>query len=111
MDACNSGLRSFNREVATTAIGIANEHQLTKVVELGAGRGPFTNELVKHDETRGMRLLACDLVPNVGEYRKLEANYPDRVFPIYSPVDLTRPQKSLNDAVLVLAGVMHHVPF
>ena len=111
MDACNSGLRSFNRNVATSVIRIANDHQLTKVVELGAGRGPVTNELVKHDETKGMRLVTCDLVPNVVEYQKLAANYPDRVFPIYSPVDLTQTQESLNDAVLVLAGVMHHIPF
>lgn len=111
MDACNSGLRSFNREVATTALRIANEHQLTKVVELGAGRGPVTNELVKLDSTESMRFVACDLVPNIEEYRKLEEKYPDRVFPIYSPVDLTQTQESLNDAVLILAGVMHHIPF
>lgn len=111
MDACNSGLRSFNREVALTAIRIAHEHHLTKIVELGAGRGPVTNELVKHDATQGMRLVTCDLVPNVEEYRKLETNHPDRVFPIYSPVDLTQTQESLNDAVLILAGVMHHIPF
>ncbi len=111
MDACNSGLRSFNREVAIAAIQIANENQLNKVVELGAGRAPITHELVKHAATQGMRLVACDLVPNVTEYRKLEAKYPDRVFPIYSPVDLTQMQESLNDAVLILAGVMHHIPF
>lgn len=111
MDACNSGLRSFNRDVAMTVIRIAEEHQLTKVVELGAGRGPVTKELVKHAATKRMRLVVCDLIPNVEEYRKLEASYPDQVFPVYSPVDLTQSQKSLNDAVLVLAGVMHHIPF
>lgn len=84
MDACNSGLRSFNREVALTAIRIANEHHFTKIVELGAGRGPVTNELVKHGASQGMRLVTCDLVPNVEEYRKLEINHPDRVFPIYA---------------------------
>jgi hypothetical protein len=111
MDACNSGIRSFNREVATVAIRIAKEQHLTKIVELGAGRAPVTNELVKQRETAGMQLVTCDLVPNVDEYKKLEAKYPDRVFPIYSSVDLTRTQESLDDGVLVLAGVMHHIPF
>ncbi len=54
--------------------------------------------------------MPCDLVPNIDAYRKLEEAHPDRVVPIYSPVDLTKPQVALNDAVLVLAGMMHHIP-
>ncbi len=111
MDACNSGLRSFNRDVARTVIQSARDHQLRSIIELGAGRAPVTAELVRHEDTAGLKLVACDLVPNQAAYRKLADAYPDRIFPIYTPVDLTQPQVVLNDSVLVLAGVMHHIPF
>ena len=71
----------------------------------------MTTELAKHDAAAGLRLVACDLVPNEAAYRQLAARYPDRVFPIYTPVDITLPQPALQRAVLVLAGVMHHIPF
>ncbi len=111
MDACNSGLRSFNRQVAQTVTKMAHNHQLHTIVELGAGRAPITSELVKREDTVGIKIVACDLVPNLAAFRKLATDHPDRVFPIYTPVDLTQPQVALNDAVLVLAGVMHHIPF
>ena len=111
MDACNSGLRSFNRQVARSAIQTARANDLKTIIELGAGRGPVTTELTRHEDTAGLKLVPCDLVPNIDAYRKLEEAHPDRVVPIYSPVDLTKPQVALNDAVLVLAGMMHHIPF
>jgi len=111
MDALNSGLRSFNGQVARTVIALARDHQLGTIIELGAGRAPVTAELVKHDESSGLRLIACDLVPNENAYRKLAERFPDRVFPIYSSVDITQSQPALQQAVLVLAGVMHHIPF
>ena len=111
MDACNSGLRSFNRQVAQSVIEIARANQLSTIIELGAGRAPVTAELVKREDAAGLRLVTCDLVPNVEAYKKLAQQYPDKVFPIYSPVDLTQPQVALNDSVLVLAVMMHHIPF
>ncbi len=111
MDACNSGLRSFNRQVAQMAIQVARDKQVDTIIELGAGRGPITKEMVNHHDTTGMRLVPCDLLPNVAAYQKLQADHPERVFPIYTPVDLTQPQFALDDAVLVLSTMMHHVPF
>lgn len=111
MDACNSGLRSFNREVARSAIQTARDHQLATIIELGAGRGPVTSELTQHEDADGMRLVACDLAPNIAAFERLEQKFPNQVFPIYMPVDLTKTQVALNDAVLILAGVMHHIPF
>ena len=111
MDACNSGLRSFNLQVARSALQCARKQQLHTIIELGAGRAPVTLELTKHEDTEGIRLIACDLVPNVAAYRKLEQDCPDRVFPIYTPVDLLKPHAELNNAVLVLATAMHHIPF
>jgi hypothetical protein len=43
-------------------------------------------------------------------YQQLAASFPDRVFPIYESVDLTKPQSELGNAVLVMAGMMHHIP-
>ena len=45
-------------------------------------------------------------------FEYLEDRYPDRVFPIYHSVDIMQPQEELfRDAVLVLVGMMHHIPF
>ncbi len=111
MEACNSGVRSFNRQVARSAIGLARDHGLSSIIELGAGRAPVTTELTKHEDTAGLKLVPCDLVPNEAAYRKLEQEHAGRVAPIYSPVDLTKPQLVLNDSVLVMVGMMHHIPF
>ncbi len=64
MEACNSGVRSFNRQVARSAIGLARDHGLSSIIELGAGRAPVTTELTKHEDTAGLKLVPCDLVPN-----------------------------------------------
>ncbi len=111
MDALNSGLRSFNGQVADTVFQLARDHHLGTVIELGAGRAPVTSELAKHDQSLGLKLVACDLVPNEDAYRNLAQRFPDRVFPIFTPVDITQHQPALQQAVLVLAGVMHHIPF
>ncbi|MCC6511439.1 MAG: hypothetical protein IT423_20235 [Pirellulaceae bacterium] len=110
MEACNSGLRSFNREVAEAVLEQARSHGAQTIIELGAGRAPVTSELAKMAASQGMRLVPCDLVPNVAMYQQLAKEHADRVFPIYSSVDLTQPQTELNNAVLVMAGMMHHIP-
>jgi hypothetical protein len=111
MDVCNSGLRSFNNRVADAAIALAREAGFDTIVELGAGRAPVTTSLAERSESAGLRLVPCDLTPNEAVYQDLAGRYPDRVEPIYTPVDITEPQNAFNSSVLILAGMMHHIPF
>ncbi|MEQ8785272.1 MAG: class I SAM-dependent methyltransferase [Pirellulaceae bacterium] len=110
MEACNSGTRSFNGRVAEKAFQLAEESGFDTIVELGAGRAPITTQLAQHPGSAEMVLVPCDLFPNTAAYRALEAEYPGRVRPIYDVVDITRPQPRLDDSVLVLCGMFHHVP-
>ena len=111
MDSCNSGLRSFNRKVANTVIEMARNVGLKKIIELGAGRAPITTCLAEDDRSEGLTLIPCDITPNQAVYRQLAAKYEDRVQPIFSSVDITDTHEQLDSAVLVLAGMMHHIPF
>ena len=111
MDACNSGGRSYNSRVADQVLEIAEQEGFDTIVELGAGRAPITTLLAQDPRSSGLRLVPCDLTPNEVVYRSLAAEYPEQVQPIYDVVDITEPQPRLDGAVLVMSGMMHHVPF
>ena len=111
MDWCNSGARSFNRDVADTALRLAEELGTDTIVELGAGRAPVTSFLAEDSRAKEYTLVPCDLFPNESVYRDLETRYEGQVKPIYEPVDITVRHEALADKVLVMAGMMHHVPF
>ncbi|HUG68893.1 MAG TPA: class I SAM-dependent methyltransferase [Pirellulaceae bacterium] len=111
MEACNSGLRSFNGEVADAVIEIATKEGLCTIIELGAGRAPVTTQLARDERADGLKLVPCDIAPNEVVYRQLASRYGGRVQPIYSSVDITQAHDLLDASVLVLAGMMHHVPF
>ncbi len=112
MEACNTGVRPFNRLVADKVVELARKEGFDRIVELGAGRAPITTRLATEEQTGALQLIPCDITPNKAIYRDLADCYPDRVFPIYDSVDIMQPQEELfRDAVLVLVGMMHHVPF
>jgi|TARA_B110000495_G_C22993348_1_gene585279 hypothetical protein len=73
MDACNSGLRSFNAQVADVVLELAVRHDLDKIVELGAGRAPITSHLAKDERTRGMTLVPTDVAPNDEIFQRIGA--------------------------------------
>ncbi|MCA9120704.1 MAG: hypothetical protein H6822_35835 [Planctomycetaceae bacterium] len=111
MDACNSGLRSFNRQVADAVLDIASTEGINRIVELGAGRAPVTAQLAVDERAADLTLVPCDITPNEAVYRQLVSRFGDRVKPIYSSVDITQSHAELDSSVLVMAGMMHHVPF
>ena len=111
MDACNSGVRSFNGQVADRVLQLAQEEGFDRIVELGAGRAPITSRLAEDERAAGLTIIPCDLFPNEPVYRRLEESYPGIVKPVYEPVDITKPHAALNSAVLVMTGMLHHVPF
>lgn len=111
MDACNTGIRSFNGQVADAVLEIAEENELARIIELGAGRAPVTARLAEDERAHRLTLIPCDITPNERVYERLAAKYGERVQPIYSSVDITQTHQELDSAVLVMAGMMHHIPF
>jgi len=112
MEACNSGFRSFNELVANKVLELAREEDFNRIVELGAGHAPITTQLATKEVGSELQLVPCDITPNEAVFRNLADRYPDLVLPVYESVDITLPQEELfRDSVLVLGGMMHHVPF
>jgi hypothetical protein len=81
MEACNTGILSYNRCVAERVLELATEHGIDTIVELGAGRAPITTHLTQLPDSSGLRLIPCDLSPNVAAYHALEAKHPEQVRP------------------------------
>jgi 1-aminocyclopropane-1-carboxylate deaminase/D-cysteine desulfhydrase-like pyridoxal-dependent ACC family enzyme len=59
MEACNSGLRSFNRQVALAVLREAKKRGVSTIIELGAGRAPVTSELARMAESAGLQTWLC----------------------------------------------------
>jgi hypothetical protein len=111
MDFCNSGIRSFNSRVAEEALKMAKEGGVNEIVELGAGRAPITVKLANDPRADNLVMVPCDLFPNETVFRQLEEKYQGKVKPIYTPVDITQTHSELNNKILVMAAMFHHVPF
>jgi hypothetical protein len=80
------------------------------VVELGAGTAPITRLLARDPDLQGVRLIVCDLKPDIEGFRDLEARFPGRVSPVYEPVDFSKPRVWPPKTLLFLSGTFHHVP-
>ncbi|NQU26339.1 MAG: hypothetical protein HQ567_34065 [Candidatus Nealsonbacteria bacterium] len=111
MEFCNSGCRKYNQWMADSAWEIARREGLDTIVELGAGRAPITTLLGEDESSAAVTLVPCDLVPDEQVFRDLAARYPDRVKPIYKPVDISNPELPFQRTLLILPGVLHHIPF
>lgn len=110
LDLCNSRFRDFNASVAAQCIEIAEANGIRTIVEMGAGRAPITRHLAGDERTAGWKLVPCDLKPDEGVYRKLEAAFPDRVSPIYTPIDFSEPHEWEPETLLVFCASLHHIP-
>lgn len=82
----------------------------TNIVELGAGTSPITRLLARDQDLQGVRLMPCDLKPDVEAFRDLETKYPERVAPIYEPVDFAQRRAWPPKTLLFLSGTFHHLP-
>lgn len=107
----NSGVRSFNRQVALNTVQLANSRNRKHAIEMGAGKAPITREILNLNIARQLILVVCDRSPNKTVFETLEVEFPGRVSPIYDPIDLLEPLVGFDGSILVLAGVMHHIPF
>lgn len=107
---CNGPVRDYYGGICLTIVEQAATHGLRTVVELGAGTAPLTTHLAALPAARGLRLVACDLYPDVEHYRQLAARHPDQVQGIVEPIDFTQRHDWGPDALLVLNATFHHIP-
>jgi hypothetical protein len=80
------------------------------LVELGAGTAPITRLLARDPDLKDVRLIVCDLKPDVEGFSDLETKYPGRVIPVYEPVDFSQPRAWPPKTLLFLSGTFHHLP-
>ncbi len=110
MEMCNTYFRRFDREVAQQAIALATHHNLTTIVEMGAGHAPVTRALLELEESDQLHLVPCDLIPQTKTYAALAEAHPKRVFPRYDSIDSTTQHTWPPGTLLVVASAFHHVP-
>lgn len=110
LDLCNSRFRSYNESVASRALKLANKLGATRIVELGAGTAPITQHLAANEDSEGLELVPCDINPPRKLYRQLATEHPEKVQPVYKPVDFSKPLPWHEDTLLLFCACLHHLP-
>ncbi len=111
LEVLNCHLRPYNRWVLENIVQETRKNTYLAVVELGAGSAPLTKALSKDPRCEPLKLIPCDLDPDLKAYEKLESLYPEKVQPIKSSVDFSRPHQFGKEALLVLNSTFHHIPY
>jgi hypothetical protein len=109
---CGNG-RPFRRYydwVVGETLRFAAIHQLSTIVELGAGTAPITRRLAEDAGSVGKTLVVCDLNPDDVLYEELERKYPGRVAALRESVDFSMPRRWPEGTLLVLSATLHHIP-
>jgi len=110
LDYCNKDFRPYYKEVAKEIAEIAKEHDLTSIVELGAGYAPLTHQLAEAKED-SLKLIPSDLYPETEAWKRLEEEYGDSIQPVYAPIDFTIHQDWEEGSGVVLCAALHHIPY
>jgi hypothetical protein len=108
--SCSRPFRSYYKWVAHEVARLATARGFRHIVELGAGSGPISRLLARDPSLNGISLVVCDSHPDAATYGDLEKRYPGRIFPIYEPVDFSKPRSWPPKTLLLLSGTFHHVP-
>jgi hypothetical protein len=102
--------RPYYAWVTDEIVQLAKKRGAKTVVELGAGTAPFTRHLLRHPDATSLSFVVCDSNPDADAYRQLEDESQGRVRPIYEPVDISQTCVWGKDSLLVLSGMLHHIP-
>lgn len=84
--------------------------QADRVVELGAGTAPLTRRLAADPRAEGLKLVICDLSPDLALYDALARQHAGQVEVLREPVDFSQPRDWPPGTLLVLSATLHHVP-
>jgi hypothetical protein len=103
--------RGYYEMVAAEVRRTALSTGCTTIVELGAGTAPIATCLASSGTLPvGTRLVVTDLKPDREHYHRLQARFPNVIFPIYDSVDISKPLNLPQDTLFVLSASFHHLP-
>lgn len=101
--------RKYYQWMAGNIHDYAKKHNITNIVELGAGCAPITKELIQNYPDWKIRLTVTDINPDVITFKNLEEK-DSRVKPMYQPLDFSKKWVGHENALLVLSATFHHIP-
>ena len=111
VECCNSPpFQAYYHWVAEETLRAACVESFTTIVELGAGSAPITRVLAIDPRSNALRLIVCDINPNLRDYEILEEKYPGKVHGIRTPVNISLPHPWEPRTILVLSATFHHIP-
>ena len=110
LEYCNRDFRPYYREVAAEICEVVQERGIQHIVEAGAGSAPLTRQLAANNVCAETTLTPCDLYPEPDLYRSLAEGWPDRVQPVFEPLDLTEARSWSPNTAIVLCATLHHIP-
>lgn len=100
--------RNYYQWTSASVYEYAKKHQITEIVELGAGCAPITRHLIKNYPDWNATFKITDLNPDVTTFKALEQK-DNRVSAKYESLDFTKKVKGFENSILVLSATFHHV--
>jgi hypothetical protein len=107
---CLRPFRDYYEWVAGETLTTAREGGFTTIVELGAGTAQITRMMAERPESDGLNLVVTDLNPDRVVYEELRTRYPGKVSAVFTPVDISSPQRWEPKTLVVLSASFHHLP-
>ena len=87
----------------------AHKNGIHTIIELGCGTAPLARRLAADSRSSELKIIICDINPDLEAFAALQKKYPKRIFPISQPVDFSKPHSWEPNGLLVLSATMHHL--
>ncbi|MFL5245604.1 MAG: hypothetical protein ACJ8FY_26205 [Gemmataceae bacterium] len=102
--------RPYYDWVADEVLKAVEKGRIKCVAEYGAGTAPISRRIAKDPRSAGLRLIVCDSNPDLTAYTMLKGEHPEKVFPLFEPVDFKDLQNWDSGTLVFLSAALHHVP-
>lgn len=102
--------RGYYEWVARETLAAARAGGYDTIVELAAGTAPITRLMAESPDSQGFKLVVSDLNPHTAAFRELARQYPGKVEPILTPVDISVPHDWKPKTLVIISGAFHHLP-
>jgi hypothetical protein len=103
--------RRYYQWVVQETLKIVQREGIDRIVELGAGTAPISRRLLEATGPRSViQFEVSDSQPDVGLYRRIEAQSGGQIRARLESVDLLERLPFRDKTLLVLSAVFHHVP-
>lgn len=115
LDFGNSApFRSYYTFVAKQVVQVCEKWNCTEVYELGAGTAPMSRHIRQQPNAKSLRLLPCDLNPDLEIFHQLKSGSNGQIDPIFTPVDYTTDfmvNRNQQNSLLLFSATLHHLKF